>query len=156
MGANRLLYLTRDDWMLISAKTQRCTYKLGEEIIRQGSLGDRMHIIRSGEASVELAGTSSRTVVATLGPEDICGDMAFLEKGRTTAAVIAKSEEVQTDQIMAIDLREIFNAFPRLASRFYMSLAIVLAVRLRHTSRELAREMSESDRRCNEKKMPFS
>jgi CRP-like cAMP-binding protein len=91
MGANRLLYLNKDDWVLINAKTQRRTYKLGEEIIRQGSLGDRMHVIRRGEASVELAGTSSRAVVATLGPEDICGDMAFLEKGRTTAAVIAKS-----------------------------------------------------------------
>jgi hypothetical protein len=82
--------------------------------------------------------------------------MAFLEKGRTTAAVIAKSAEVETDEIMANDLREIFDAFPRLASRFYMSLAIVLAVRLRHTSRELAREMSEADRRSNQEKMRFS
>jgi hypothetical protein len=57
---------------------------------------------------------------------------------------------------MANDLREIFDAFPRLASRFYMSLAIVLAVRLRHTSRELAREMSEADRRSNQEKMRFS
>jgi CRP-like cAMP-binding protein len=143
--------------MLINAKTQRRTFKLGEEIIREGSLGDRIHIIRQGEASVELAGTSTRAVVATLGPEDICGDMAFLEKGRTTAAVIARSEEVQTDEIMANDLREIFDAFPRLASRFYLSLAVVLAVRLRHTSRELAREMAASDRSNHqEKTQPFS
>ncbi len=147
MGANRLIYLTANDWMLINAKTQRRSFRLGQEIIRQGSVGDRIHIIRQGEASVELAGTSDRSIVATLGPEDICGDMAFLEKGRTTAAVIAKSEEVQTDEIMATDLRGIFEAFPRLASRFYMSLAIVLAIRLRHTSRELAREVAASEQR---------
>jgi len=36
-------------------------------------------------------------------------------------------------------------AFPGLASRFYLSLAVVLAQRLRVTSKELAREMSVRD-----------
>jgi len=96
-------------------------------------------VIRRGEASVELAGTSSRAVVATLGPEDICGDMASWKKAEPPLPSSPRAE-VETDEIMANDLREIFDAFPRLASRFYMSLAIVLAVRLRHTSRELARK----------------
>jgi CRP-like cAMP-binding protein len=139
--------MTANDWKLIGARTKRRTFKLGEEIIRQGSLGDRIYIIREGEASVELAGSSDRSVLATLGPEDICGDMAFLEKGKTTAAVIARSAEVEVDEILGDDLRELFEAFPRLASRFYQSLAVVLARRLRDTSRELAREMANADRR---------
>lgn len=145
--ANRLQFLTANDWQLIAAKARRRNFKLGEEIIRQGSLGERIYIVRKGEASVELAGTSTRSVVATLGPEDICGDMAFLEKGKTTAAVVTKSAEVVVDEINADDLREIFEAFPRMASRFYRSLAVVLARRLRDTSRELSREMAASDRR---------
>jgi CRP-like cAMP-binding protein len=147
MGNNRLQYLTKDDWTLINAKAQRKTFKLGEEIIRQGSLGDKIYIVRRGEASVELAGTSNRAVLATLGPDDICGDIAFLEKGSATAAVVAKDDQVECDEITAKELRELFEAFPRLASRFYQSLAVVLARRLRETSRELAREMSVSDRR---------
>ncbi len=144
---NRLQLLTANDGRLIGAKAQRRTFKMVEEIIHQGSPGDKIVIVRAGEVSVELSGAISRSVLATLGPDDICGDMAFLEKGKATAAVIARSVEVAVDEVKADDLREIFEAFPRLASRFYQSLAMVLARRLRDTSRELAREMAASNRR---------
>jgi CRP-like cAMP-binding protein len=146
MAGNRLHYLTANDWVLIRAKEVRHTYKLGEEIIRQGDWGGSIYIIRRGEASVELAGTGSRAIVAALGPEDICGDMAFLDHGKATAAVVAKDEEVEVDEITAHELREILEAFPRLASRFYRSLAVVLVKRLKATSSELAREMALRDR----------
>jgi CRP-like cAMP-binding protein len=87
--------------------------------------------------------------VAKLGTGDICGEIGFLEKGRATAAVIAKDEEVEADEINASELRELFEAFPRLASRFYLSLALMLAQRLKDTSRELARVMAVSKRRLN-------
>ncbi|MFZ0814912.1 MAG: cyclic nucleotide-binding domain-containing protein [Candidatus Sulfotelmatobacter sp.] len=147
MAGNRLQYLSANDWTLIRAKSVRRTFKLGEEIIRQGALSESIFIIRKGEASVELAGTNSRAIVATLGTDDICGDIAFLEKGRASAAVIAKDIEVEVDEVKADELREIFEAFPRLASRFYQSMAMILAQRLKDTSRELAREMALHDRR---------
>jgi CRP-like cAMP-binding protein len=83
--------------------------------------------------------------VASLEPEDVCGDMAFLEQGKATTAVIAKDEGVEVDVINARELREVLEAFPRLASRFYRSLALVQ--RLKATSAELAREMGLRDRR---------
>jgi extracellular factor (EF) 3-hydroxypalmitic acid methyl ester biosynthesis protein len=147
MAGNRLQYLSANDWTLIKSKSVRRTFKLGEEIIRQGATSESIFIIRKGEASVELAGTNSRAIVATLGADDICGDIAFLEKGRATAAVIAKVEEVEVDEVKADELRALFEAFPRLASRFYQSLAMILAQRLKDTSRELAREMALRDRR---------
>jgi CRP-like cAMP-binding protein len=147
MAGNRLQYLSANDWTLIKAKSVRRTFKLGEEIIKQGAMQESIFIIRRGEASVELAATSSRVIVASLGPEDICGDIAFLESGRATAAVVAKDDGVEVDEINARELREVFEAFPRLASRFYQSLAVILAQRLKDTSRELAREMARRDRR---------
>ncbi len=147
MSSNRLQYLTQNDWVLIQAKASRRTFKLGEEIIQEGGWGDTIFIIRRGEASVELAGTGARTIVASLGPDDICGEMAFLEQGRATAAVVASEEEVEVDEVGARELRAILEAFPGLASRFYLSLAVILAQRLRVTSRELAREMTLRDRR---------
>jgi CRP-like cAMP-binding protein len=144
---NRLAYLNSNDWALLGAKVNRRVYKLGEEIIREGSFGDRICIIRAGEAAVELAGTGKQAVLAMLGPDDVCGDMAFLEKGRTTASVVAKDLEVEVDEILASDLRDLFEAFPRLAYRFYQSLAVVLTRRLRETSKALAREMFAAERR---------
>lgn len=147
MSSSRLSELTPNDWVLIQAKAIRRIYKVGEEIIRQGDWGDSLYIVRRGEASVELAGTGTRSILATLGPNDICGEIAFLERGKSTAAVVAREQEVEADQLNAKELRAIFEAFPGLASRFYLSLAMILAQRLRVTSKELAREMSHRDGR---------
>jgi CRP-like cAMP-binding protein len=147
MDGNRLHYLTANDWVLLQAKASRRTFKLGEEIIRQGERGNSIYFIRRGEASVELAGSGSRSILASLGPDDICGEIAFLEQGKATAAVIASEEDVEADEVKALELRAMFVAFPGLASRFYLSLAVILAQRLRVTSKELAREMALRDRR---------
>jgi len=146
MAVSRLQYLTTNDWVLIQAKTEHRTFTLGEEIIRQGDWGDSVYIIRRGEASVELAGTGSRVIVASLGPDDVCGEIAFIEHSRASAAVVAKEEKVEVDAITAHELRQILEAYPGLASRFYQSLALVMAKRLKATSRELAREMGLRDR----------
>jgi extracellular factor (EF) 3-hydroxypalmitic acid methyl ester biosynthesis protein len=146
MVSRGLQCLNPNDWVLIRAKTVPRIYKLGEEIIREGELIDRLFIIRRGEASVELAGTGTRAIVASLGPNDVCGEIAFLEQGRATAAVIASDQEVEVEEIHAQELRDLLEAFPRLAARFYLSVALVLSQRLRATSRELATEMRLRDR----------
>ena len=123
----------------------RRIFTLGEEIIRQGEWGNSIYIIRRGEASVELAGSGSRAILALLKPDDICGEIAFLEHCQATAAVIAREEEVEVDEVDVHELRSLFEAFPGLASRFYLSVAMILAQRLRVTSKELAREMMLRD-----------
>ena len=145
MAGNRLQYLTDNDWVLLQARASRRAFKLGDEIIHQGEVGNSIYIIRRGEASVELAASGSRSILASLGPDDICGEISFLEQSRATAAVIASEEEVEADEVTAPELRALLLAFPGLASRFYLSLAVVLAQRLRVTSKELAREMSVRD-----------
>ena len=149
MAGNRLQHLTTNDWILLRARASRRTYKLGDEIIKQGEPNKGICIIRSGEASVELAGSSSRSILAALGPDDICGEMAFLEQGKATAAVIASEEEVEVDEVEARELRALLAAFPGLASRFYLSLAVILAQRLRETSKAFAHEMELQD--CRKK-----
>ncbi len=138
MARNRLLYLTENDWVLITAKAKRLTFRLGEEIIKEGRIGTTLYVIRNGYASVELAGGTTPTAIAQLGPGDICGDIAFVEKSAATASVVAKDDRVVADAIQATDLAELFEAFPGLAYRFYRSLAVVLARRLQETSRQLA------------------
>lgn len=143
--AGKGLNLSSNDWVLLRTKAVRYTFRLGEEIIREGDRLDSFYVIVRGEASVELAGTGSRTIVATLGPGDICGEMAFLEQTRASATVIAKDLEVEVEKINAQELRETLNAFPGLGARFYFSLALILSQRLKATSRELAREMRLRD-----------
>jgi len=140
MDTHTLQHLTQNDWVLINAHAKRLIFRLGDKIIREGARGDVIYIIRRGSASVEVAGAHSQTVIAQLRTGDICGELAFLENGMATATVVAKEKEVEADAIQAEDLRQLFDSFPGLGSRFYHSLAVVLAQRLRDTSRELLRE----------------
>ena len=141
MPSSALQDLTRNDWTLIESKAKRISFKLGQEIIKEGARIDHLYVLRRGGASVELEGTTSRVVIATLSEGDICGEIAFLGDRTATAAVVAK-DEVGVDAIWADDLRQLVAVFPGFGTRFYRSLAIILAQRLRQTSKELLREMT--------------
>jgi CRP-like cAMP-binding protein len=142
MPGSTLQDLTRNDWTLIESKAKRIRFNLGDEIITEGARIDHLYILRSGPASVELEGTTSRAVIATLIAGDVCGEMALLGDSTATAAVVAK-DEVETDAIWVDDLRELVATFPGFGVRFYRSLAVILAQRLRQTSKELLREMTK-------------
>ena len=133
--------LTRNDWALIESKARRMSVGLGQEIIQEGARIDHLYVLRGGSASVELEVTTSRSVIAALNAGDVCGEMAFLGDRTATASVVAK-DDVEVDAIWADDLRELIAAFPGFGVRFYRSLAVLLAQRLRQTSRELLREMT--------------
>jgi CRP-like cAMP-binding protein len=141
MPRSTLQDLTRNDWTLIESKAKRISLKLGQKIIKEGARVDHLYILRCGSASVELEGTAARAVIATLNSGDVCGEMAFLGDSTATAAVVAK-DEVEVDKIWADDLRELVAVFPGFGVRFYRSLAVLLAQRLRETSKELLREMT--------------
>jgi CRP-like cAMP-binding protein len=140
MAGNSLQDLTQNDWTLIESKATRMTFAPGQEIIHEAARIEHLYVIRRGSAAVELAGTTSRSVIATLLSGDVCGEMAFLGSGRATAAVVAK-EEVEVDAVYVDDMRQIVHAFPGFGMRFYRSLAVILVERLRQTSRELQREI---------------
>jgi CRP/FNR family transcriptional regulator, cyclic AMP receptor protein len=141
VSANTLQDLTRNDWTLIESKAKRMRFNLGNEIIKEGSRVNYLYVLRSGSASVELAGTTSFAVIATLGADDVCGEMAFVGDSVATAAVVAK-DDVEVDAIWADDLRGLISTFPGLGARFYRSLAVILAQRLRATSKALLKEMT--------------
>ena len=138
--------LTRNDWTLIESKAKRISLKLGQEIIKEGARVDHLYILRRGSASVELEGTTARAVIAILSAGDVCGEMAFLGDSTANAAVVAQ-DEVEVDAIWADDLRELVAVFPGFGVRFYRALAVLLAQRLRETSKELPREMTNKSGR---------
>ena len=114
MPPSTLQDLTRNDWTLIESRAKRIDFKLGQQIIKEGARIDHLYVLREGSASVELEGTTSRAVIATLTAGDVCGEMAFLGDSTATAAVVAK-DEVEADAIWADDLRELVAVFPGFA-----------------------------------------
>ena len=149
MPRSTLEFLTENDWSLILAKAKRLSYLPGEEIIKQGTPGKAIYIIRRGNASVEVTNLEGKIEIAVLGPEEICGDIAFLLKDeilkdKTSASVLAKGK-VEADLVEAEELGKLFESFPSVGARFYRSLAVVLARRLRETSRILAKTVGREN-----------
>jgi CRP-like cAMP-binding protein len=75
--------------------------------------------------------------LAVLGEGDVCGELAFLEGGKATAAAIAKDSEVEVDAIRVHDLHALCQEIPGFGLRMFHSLAGILAQRLKNTSAEL-------------------
>lgn len=124
---NHLEFLTQNDWMLIVDRAKKVQFKKDEVLIHQNRANKIVYLICSGKVQVA---TSPNSVIAMLGAGEICGEMAFLEGGIASASVTA----VDNVEAYAIDwggLKDLFELFPHLGSRFYRSLALGLSRRLR-------------------------
>ncbi len=62
-------------------------FEPGQEVFRQGDLGDRVYAIISGTAEVLVGQEGSEQSIARLGPGEFFGEMALLDKKRRTATV---------------------------------------------------------------------
>jgi CRP-like cAMP-binding protein len=128
-----LAFVTANDWILIKAGARQLKFAPGHELIRQGSRGGTMFVITSGTARIEADGIT----LARIGPGQICGEIAFLDNGTSSASVVAE-EGLEADAIEWAELHRIFRMFPHVGARFYQSMAVLLSGRLRETSAKLA------------------
>jgi CRP-like cAMP-binding protein len=138
MSENTLRYLTPNDWTLIGTRAKAVKFSLGQEIIAQGAPLNSFYVIRHGSAAVVLNGAQAKVVLAVLEKGDICGEMAFVQRGIASASVVAEMD-VAVDEIRTEDLQHLTDTYPGFAARLYHSLAAILAQRLVHTSAELMR-----------------
>jgi len=128
-----LEFVTPNDWVLIKAGARQVRFLPGDVLIQQNSPGGTLYLFDSGTARIEANGST----LAYVGPGQICGEIAFLDNGTSSASVVAE-EEVEADAINWAELHRIFRMFPHVGARFYQSLAVMLSRRLRDTSAKLA------------------
>jgi len=122
-----LVYLTPNDWALITDKAARRQFKAGELIVQQGKRTHGVYLLLKGTASVQIP-TQGATLGISAG--EACGEISFLDELPATVDVVAK-EEVEAYYMDRPTLQSMFELFPHLGSRFYHSLAAILSRRLR-------------------------
>ena len=126
-------FLTDDDQRLLLEKAEQVTYHTDEEIIAEGSRRQALFFIRRGLVRVELPGLGGVRQVATLGPGEIFGEMAFVEDSGASASVVA-DEETEVEVIEGCFVQALLYSIPGFAGRFFHSLAVTLSHRLRGTT----------------------
>lgn len=122
-----LVYLTANDWALITDKAVRVNFKEGEYLVQRGQPTNGIYFLLKGTAGVQIP---ARVPFPAIGPGEICGELSFLDELPASANVVAK-EPVEAYFLDRAALQTVFELFPHLASRFYRSLAANLSRRLR-------------------------
>lgn len=114
------------------------TYGPGEEIFSEGDTARALYVIKYGSVKISTRGKNiEQMIVSTLGTGSHFGEMAFIdgEKRSATATAIERSDilNIKYDR-----LKELLEANPPIAVRFYRELCLFLCGRLRVTTQDLS------------------
>jgi len=125
---------------LIAFTSERLVFQPGAVLCRQGDPGDAAYIIMRGEADVTLETSSGPLHIATMGRNDIVGEIAILCDVPRTATVTATTE-TETLKITKELFFRLLQEFP------------VIAVQL---LRELARRLDVTTAKLRDSSKPMS
>ena len=121
-----------DDSLGVEDFFQRKLYPQGAEMFREGQVGEYAYLIERGRVEISALRRGKRRVIATLGPGDLFGEMALLDR-RVRSATANALEETEVVAISRDQLqRKMKNADPVLDL-----LVKVILHRFRSTLRRL-------------------
>ena len=103
--------------------TNTQSYAPGEAIFRKGEVGDIMYGVKEGEIEIQIDGT----VVETIGPGSILGEMALIDKSPRSADAVAKTAV----ELSPVDERQ-FQFLVQQHPFFALQVMQIMASRLRH------------------------
>lgn len=131
-----LSQLTADDRDLILKAAEPIRFEPGEVLIEQGQSLSVLFLVLEGTLAVRIAREQVAIDVGLLGPGDIAGELSFVSWEPASATVAA----VEAGAALRID-SEWMQAFganhPDTGVRFFQSLALVLAQRVRQANARL-------------------
>ncbi|WCL47775.1 cyclic nucleotide-binding domain-containing protein [Leptospira sp. GIMC2001] len=122
--------LTEQDWKNLLSHATVLSFKNNALIIEEKSELSMLYIILTGYVRILGGNENHKLTFDRLGPNEVFGEMSFLENAPASASVIAE-ENVTVQQIDATHLNSLIASDPGFSSRFYNSLAITLSERLR-------------------------
>ncbi|MGH7058967.1 MAG: cyclic nucleotide-binding domain-containing protein [Stellaceae bacterium] len=122
---------------LLAFMSERVAFDDGKPLFRQGDPGDAAYLIIEGEAEVVAETSAGPVVLATLGANEITGEMAILGNTPRSATVRAKGRLV-TLRISKEPFMRMVQEFPSMAVAMMQELAERLAANNNQLSAALA------------------
>jgi len=120
--------IPRSKLKLLAFTSERVRFEPGETVFRQGDPGDRAYLVLNGQAEVVLELGGSDKTVATLGRNEIFGELALLAKIPRTTSIRAK-----TPLMLLSFSRDVFMRLAEKNSEISSAMMRVLAERLAGT-----------------------
>lgn len=116
------------------------TFEQGEKLIQQGQESDGLYLVASGEVSVVHKEGDDGTIIASLGPGEIVGEVALVLRRPATADVIAEHPTVAL-HLPRERFHDLIKNYPAVLSELY-ELAVK---REEETSSIVAQEATNID-----------
>ncbi|UCF64512.1 MAG: cyclic nucleotide-binding domain-containing protein [bacterium] len=109
-------------------------YRDGEIVIRQGDRGDSLYVIQEGQVEILVEKEGREIVLRVLGPNELIGEMAIIEKEVRSATARAKG----TARILTIDKK---NFLKRISEDPTLAFRIIetMSRRIRDLSQQIAK-----------------
>lgn len=123
---------------LLAFMSERVGFEAGKRLMQQGDPADAAYLIIDGHAEIILETSAGPMIVATLGANEIVGEMGILGNAPRAATVRAK------DRVIALRIAK--EPFLRMLREFpTMSVSIMqeLAYRLEAMNRQLGTALAE-------------
>lgn len=117
---------------LLAFTSEHIEYDSGDVVCRQGEVGDAAYILLEGTADVLVDTPKGRIKVASLGKNDIVGEIAILCDVPRTATVVATTP-LHTLRIAKDGFFNLVTQFPQVG----VEIMHELASRLHHTTQRL-------------------
>jgi extracellular factor (EF) 3-hydroxypalmitic acid methyl ester biosynthesis protein len=130
------VFLTRQDWDLLFEKSTLAKHRKGSVILEKGAQHRALYVIKKGTVSVE---TAPGVEVARRGEGAVFGEMSFLDNRGASASIVAQ-DSVDVHVLEEAQVTALLISVPGLATRFYQTLAVTLAYRLREASDQLSKK----------------
>ncbi len=124
--------LTTGDLLKIRLLAENTACQAEDQIMEEGTECDAIYIIKDGTARVLISGSH----VETVGPGDVIGEVAFIDKGLRTATLVA-NENMSLLKIPSDAFEQIMSRDKDLAVKVYKAIIVVLCKRLRDANEAL-------------------
>lgn len=107
----------------------------GTVIFHEGAAADNAYLIKSGQVQIVVSAGKGESIIDTVGPGDIFGEMALVDDAPRSAT--ARTTE---DTICAVVSKDALNVKLARSDLFTLGLVRLLIKRLRKTTTEFARD----------------
>jgi CRP-like cAMP-binding protein len=110
---------------LLAFTSERLEYRSGDELFHQGDFGDAAYVVLQGKADIVVDSPVGALRVATLGRNDIIGEIAILCDVPRTATVIAHGD-LETLRLSKDGFFHLVTQFPQIGIEVMSALAAKL------------------------------